>query len=770
MASRFIAPVFDTGPGSKPASGSKLNFFETGTSTRKDTFTTAAADTPNANPVIADSNGVFPDIFITGTYKVILTDKNDVQVGFGEKDPVDEFAKAVDNNLFIKKFDNITKMQAASAEDLVIGDLCDTKGFNTDGDGGADRLTIVEVSSFPAAGEGIVWFALDNGLVAEHFDKRTITTNQAGIFGNETTFASTTTYESVAYPVTEYTQNTDFKTQIEFLSNNFDNPVLSKGATFFDGNIDQTKSDTHWASEDKYTCVFVVGGFIPDITVQRFDFDNVGHVGKFIDVEVPLPIASTPAEVADPTNFIDFTAANKLLFGFANQVISGPALTDDYSSHSIGLINCYVNNRDGTIGRSPNAFSPAIRTKNWFVTDCVLEGIAGQGALLRACDQGKFIDNVVSKVWAGVVLDSSRACVGTVMTGNVCKRVSGAFKADQILDDFNLDFTCTGNTFESFEQGKGASFFFARLSAFGATYSTNTFRIKKDYLRFFDIQGSIGDASDNNTVTIEGTASSNAMFDIRNGFPQEIDTLIRGFVIRNESSVKTNFIFLVDELAGTNSNNITIKDNKIKSTNINNLGELIGMALSNGTVKKISISNNDIDCFFISRFTTALTVDELIIKNNEIRTSVNDVPLVTGNLTINTKLDISRNDVTVYPGAAVTSRGFVRIESSTTATSADIYMHGNTAQVTNSAVQVFTGVNNYIASGNVYEASGTRAGTNDMIDITNVTFMSIQSDTYINKLDAAAQFKIKLKIENGSIVFDNRNALLPLARFTVTRV
>lgn len=96
MASRFIAPVFDAGSGVKPPDGAKLNFFETGTSTRKDTFNTAAPSTPpltaekNANPVIADANGVFPDIFISGTYKVILTDKNDVQVGFGEKDPVSE--------------------------------------------------------------------------------------------------------------------------------------------------------------------------------------------------------------------------------------------------------------------------------------------------------------------------------------------------------------------------------------------------------------------------------------------------------------------------------------------------------------------------------------------------------------------------------------------------------------------------------------------------------------------------------------------------------
>ena len=88
MASRLVIPTVDVGPGIKPASGAKMFFFETGTSTDRDTFSDAGATIKNSNPVIADSNGVFPDIFIDGIYKVRLTDKNGVQTGFGEKDPV----------------------------------------------------------------------------------------------------------------------------------------------------------------------------------------------------------------------------------------------------------------------------------------------------------------------------------------------------------------------------------------------------------------------------------------------------------------------------------------------------------------------------------------------------------------------------------------------------------------------------------------------------------------------------------------------------------
>lgn len=61
-------------------SGYKLNFYSTGTTTRKDTFSDDALTSANANPVVADSAGRFGDIFLeSGTYKVVLTDAADVE-------------------------------------------------------------------------------------------------------------------------------------------------------------------------------------------------------------------------------------------------------------------------------------------------------------------------------------------------------------------------------------------------------------------------------------------------------------------------------------------------------------------------------------------------------------------------------------------------------------------------------------------------------------------------------------------------------------------
>lgn len=62
--------------------GAKLYFYQTGTSTPQDTYSsyTLAGGTENTNPVVADSNGVFPVIWLgrTTRYRVLLTTSADV--------------------------------------------------------------------------------------------------------------------------------------------------------------------------------------------------------------------------------------------------------------------------------------------------------------------------------------------------------------------------------------------------------------------------------------------------------------------------------------------------------------------------------------------------------------------------------------------------------------------------------------------------------------------------------------------------------------------
>lgn len=76
----FFAPPSDAGA---TLPGAKLNFYQTGTTTRQDTYTTSALSVAHANPVVADANGRFPPIYLDPSlvqYKAVLTDANDVEI------------------------------------------------------------------------------------------------------------------------------------------------------------------------------------------------------------------------------------------------------------------------------------------------------------------------------------------------------------------------------------------------------------------------------------------------------------------------------------------------------------------------------------------------------------------------------------------------------------------------------------------------------------------------------------------------------------------
>jgi hypothetical protein len=71
-----------------PRAGGTISFFQTGTSTPQNTFTDSTLATPNANPVVADSNGLFPPIYLSASfdYKAILKDSSGVTIA--TRDPL----------------------------------------------------------------------------------------------------------------------------------------------------------------------------------------------------------------------------------------------------------------------------------------------------------------------------------------------------------------------------------------------------------------------------------------------------------------------------------------------------------------------------------------------------------------------------------------------------------------------------------------------------------------------------------------------------------
>lgn len=83
MSDRFPEQMLQAGDSNlDPIAGAKLNFYITGTSTPKDTYSDSAKTIPNANPVVADAAGRFGDIFMDtdAAYKIVYTDASDVTI------------------------------------------------------------------------------------------------------------------------------------------------------------------------------------------------------------------------------------------------------------------------------------------------------------------------------------------------------------------------------------------------------------------------------------------------------------------------------------------------------------------------------------------------------------------------------------------------------------------------------------------------------------------------------------------------------------------
>jgi hypothetical protein len=134
-------PFADVGSGIKPSSGAKLFFFQLDGVTPKNTFSDQlASPTANTNPVISDSNGVFDNIYIDGSYKVTLQNKNGTQA-FGGAIVEELGTGALINDLSqAYEFDTVALMTASTIT-FPVSKVLTTKGYYAINDGGGANYT-----------------------------------------------------------------------------------------------------------------------------------------------------------------------------------------------------------------------------------------------------------------------------------------------------------------------------------------------------------------------------------------------------------------------------------------------------------------------------------------------------------------------------------------------------------------------------------------------------------------------------------------------------
>ena len=114
-------PQFFTSTGTM-ASGYQLFFYEPGTTTKKDTYTTSALSVANSNPIVLNSRGeASGDIYLDGSYKVVFTSNTD-------SDPPVASIWSVDNVTSLQQL--LTTLSKTSNYTVTISDkdkfiLCD---------------------------------------------------------------------------------------------------------------------------------------------------------------------------------------------------------------------------------------------------------------------------------------------------------------------------------------------------------------------------------------------------------------------------------------------------------------------------------------------------------------------------------------------------------------------------------------------------------------------------------------------------------------------
>jgi hypothetical protein len=154
MSGRFYLP-FGTGLDDvlgRAVPGGKINFFDNDDhESVKDTYSDAALLTVNANPVVANSAGRFPRIFLAdGLYFVRFTDADDVEI-YTEEDV--DGVSGLDGDAFLQIAEDLADVADAAASLANLGGVADTRqviagsGLSGGGTLAADRTFDVEFAS-----------------------------------------------------------------------------------------------------------------------------------------------------------------------------------------------------------------------------------------------------------------------------------------------------------------------------------------------------------------------------------------------------------------------------------------------------------------------------------------------------------------------------------------------------------------------------------------------------------------------------------------------